>query len=156
MALKRGQTPLLGGMLSVALSVGSRPPGVTWHSALRSPDFPPPMHPQVNRERSPDRLGAKPTRQRPPGQGPILSTARRGHRLVKRPGKNAIVTPLFFSTRTPSAHAPDQPAQNTGNQRPALRQRLATPGAPAGAGTDRYLGAIPEVAGSRLPVCLRR
>ena len=32
----------LGGLLSVALSVGSRPPGVTWHSALWSPDFPPP------------------------------------------------------------------------------------------------------------------
>ena len=27
--------------LSVALSVGSRPPGVTWHPALWSPDFPP-------------------------------------------------------------------------------------------------------------------
>ena len=32
----------VGGMFSVALSVGSRPPGVTWHPALRSPDFPPP------------------------------------------------------------------------------------------------------------------
>ena len=31
----------LGGIFSAALSVGSRPPGVTWHSALRSPDFPP-------------------------------------------------------------------------------------------------------------------
>ena len=31
----------LGGFLSVALAVGSRPPGVTWHSALWSPDFPP-------------------------------------------------------------------------------------------------------------------
>ena len=30
----------LGGMFSVALSVGSHPPGVTWHPALRSPDFP--------------------------------------------------------------------------------------------------------------------
>ncbi len=29
-------------MFSVALSVGSRPPGVTWHPALWSPDFPPP------------------------------------------------------------------------------------------------------------------
>ena len=29
-----------GGLLSVALSVGSRPPGVTWHLALWSPDFP--------------------------------------------------------------------------------------------------------------------
>jgi hypothetical protein len=31
----------LGGMFSVALSVGSRRPGVTWHPALWSPDFPP-------------------------------------------------------------------------------------------------------------------
>ena len=29
-----------GGILSVALSVGSRLPGVTWHLALWSPDFP--------------------------------------------------------------------------------------------------------------------
>jgi len=29
-----------GGMLSVALAVGSRPPGVTWRPALWSPDFP--------------------------------------------------------------------------------------------------------------------
>jgi hypothetical protein len=32
---------VLGGLLSVALSVGSRPPGVTWHLIRRSPDFPP-------------------------------------------------------------------------------------------------------------------
>ncbi len=32
----------LGGVFSVALSVGSRPPGVTWRRAMRSPDFPPP------------------------------------------------------------------------------------------------------------------
>ena len=30
----------LGGLLSAALAVGSRRPGVTWHSALWSPDFP--------------------------------------------------------------------------------------------------------------------
>ena len=29
-----------GGLLSAALSVGSHPPGVTWHPALWSPDFP--------------------------------------------------------------------------------------------------------------------
>ena len=34
-------SPAIGGLFSVALSVGSRPPGVTWHPALRSPDFPP-------------------------------------------------------------------------------------------------------------------
>src|SRR5258708_37366755 len=32
----------LGGLFSVALSVGSRPPGVTWHLIRRSPAFPPP------------------------------------------------------------------------------------------------------------------
>ena len=31
----------IGGLLSVALAVGLRPPGVTWHHALWSPDFPP-------------------------------------------------------------------------------------------------------------------
>jgi len=32
---------VLGGLFSVALSVGSRLPGVTWHLIRRSPDFPP-------------------------------------------------------------------------------------------------------------------
>ncbi len=31
---------LYGGLLSAALSMGSRPPGVTWHLVLWSPDFP--------------------------------------------------------------------------------------------------------------------
>jgi hypothetical protein len=31
----------IGGVFSVALSVGSRLPGVTWHPVLWSPDFPP-------------------------------------------------------------------------------------------------------------------
>src|SRR5690606_32110985 len=35
-------TCVLRRLFSVALSVGSRLPGVTWHSALWSPDFPPP------------------------------------------------------------------------------------------------------------------
>ena len=30
----------IGGLLSAALAVGFRPPGVTWHSTLWSPDFP--------------------------------------------------------------------------------------------------------------------
>ena len=36
-----GMSRPLGGLLSVALSVDLRPPGVTWRSALWSPDFPP-------------------------------------------------------------------------------------------------------------------
>ena len=34
----------LGGLLSAALVVGSRPPAVSWHPARWSPDFPPPAH----------------------------------------------------------------------------------------------------------------
>jgi hypothetical protein len=30
----------IGGLLSAALAVGFRLPGVTWHSTLWSPDFP--------------------------------------------------------------------------------------------------------------------
>ncbi len=45
-----------GGIFSVALSVGSRPPGVTWHPARRSPDFPP----GASTERLPGRLRGEP------------------------------------------------------------------------------------------------
>jgi len=42
--------PLLaGGLFSVALSVGSRLPGVTWHPAQWSPDFPPGLLPATAR-----------------------------------------------------------------------------------------------------------
>ena len=44
----------LGGLFSVALSVGSRPPGVTWHLIRRSPDFPPPR--SMSEQRLPGRL----------------------------------------------------------------------------------------------------
>ena len=43
--------------LSVALSVGSRPPGVTWHRALWSPDFPPRL--RLPTQRLPGRLLAR-------------------------------------------------------------------------------------------------
>ena len=44
-------------LFSVALSVGSRLPGITWHFALWSPDFPPP--PNSHRgQRLSDRLSA--------------------------------------------------------------------------------------------------
>ena len=45
----------LGGLFSAALSVGSRPPGVTWHFTLRSPDFPPPL----TRRRLPSQLATR-------------------------------------------------------------------------------------------------
>ena len=49
------QRSCLGGIFSVALSVGSRPPGVTWRFTLWSPDFPP----HLAEERSPSRLNCK-------------------------------------------------------------------------------------------------
>jgi hypothetical protein len=48
--------PVRGGILSVALAVGSRLPGVTWHPALWSPDFPPRIEPKFNSGRLPGRL----------------------------------------------------------------------------------------------------
>jgi len=39
----------IGGLLSAALVVGSRRPGVTWHPAHWSPDFPPPHLSKSNR-----------------------------------------------------------------------------------------------------------
>ena len=41
----------LGGLFSAALSVGSHLPGVTWHSVLWSPDFPPQTAETVWRDR---------------------------------------------------------------------------------------------------------
>ena len=52
---RRAPCGTTGGIFSVALSVGSRPPGVTWHPARRSPDFPPGRQAA---ERSPARLWA--------------------------------------------------------------------------------------------------
>ena len=45
-----------GGIFSVALSVGSRPPGVTWRPVLWSPDFPPRPSMTARPERLPGQL----------------------------------------------------------------------------------------------------
>lgn len=42
---------VIGGLLSVALVVGLRRPGVTWHPALWSPDFPPFRNSRMKTER---------------------------------------------------------------------------------------------------------
>ena len=59
----RRRTDAIGGLLSVALSVGSRRPGVTWPLALWSPDFPRP--PNGDRDRLADstpQIKARPCR----------------------------------------------------------------------------------------------
>lgn len=45
---------VIGGLLSAALVVGLRPPGVTWHPALWSPDFPPLRQSPEGHQRSSD------------------------------------------------------------------------------------------------------
>src|SRR5690606_14562612 len=81
-----------GGLLSVALSVGSRPPGVTWRSALWSPDFPP----SLARERLPGQLRAAPYKVFPAtasciipvaGPVPIHTTGSFYHRRSLRRGR---------------------------------------------------------------------
>ena len=62
--------PPFGGLFSVALAVGLRRPGVTWHSALWSPDFP--------------RRGC-------PRRG-CLGRLRRGHCLTAGPGRQTAPT----------------------------------------------------------------
>jgi len=62
-----------GGIFSVALSVGSRPPGVTWHPALWSPDFPPRGSANAATKRLPGRLPQ-----------PFSPTRARIHRKRKR------------------------------------------------------------------------
>ena len=57
-----------GGVFSVALSIGSRRPGVTWHPALRSPDFPPLGHANVVGQRLSGQLQA------PLYQSPLISS----------------------------------------------------------------------------------
>jgi len=60
-----------GGIFSVALSVGSRPPGITWHPALWSPDFPPYASPKAGTGRLPGQL-----------QAPFWPTRLQNHRIV--------------------------------------------------------------------------
>ncbi len=54
-----------GGIFSVALSVGSRRPGIIWHLALWSPDFPP-------RPTGPERLSGQLPRAHYNSQGALL------------------------------------------------------------------------------------
>ncbi len=72
-----------GGLLSVALSVGLRPPGVTWRPALWSPDFPHRTAPATTGQRMraarlPSRLPLRPYADSTPSSSLTLCIARTG------------------------------------------------------------------------------
>ena len=77
----------IGGLLSVALSVGSRRPGVTWHRALWSPDFP--RHPKMTRLSGRLRLGiVRGSGNRESGVG--SRDSRFARKLLLRVGSDAV------------------------------------------------------------------
>ncbi len=59
---ERAQGFARGSLFSVALSIGSRRPGITWHPALRSPDFPPHTYPRARSVRPRPRAVTAPSR----------------------------------------------------------------------------------------------
>lgn len=112
--------------LSVALSVGSRRPGVTWHRALRSPDFPRHRPPEGSGDATvwpalPGRIVARASRQRirgrrsrraakrrrPPREGPRMPprTRQRTGRARRGPehrcGSRTLAVPALLSRDKP-------------------------------------------------------
>lgn len=83
-------TEVLRRLFSVALSVGSRLPGVTWHFALWSPDFPPSLFANKKRQRLSDRLSG--------GQSTWLNRCLQAERLASTgPSPSAEpYSPEFF------------------------------------------------------------
>ncbi len=82
-----------GGLLSVALSLASRPVGVTHHLILRSPDFPPAACPKARDRRPPGPLSIPVNVRREAAackRRNILAAKRWGPRRAGRPGLEAL------------------------------------------------------------------
>ena len=84
-----------GGIFSVALSVGSRPPGVTWHPALWSPDFPPRV---LRHTATACPAPAREHHAATAGRDAITATSRLTRAVLETPG-----TPLRMDARWPTA-----------------------------------------------------
>lgn len=84
-------TEALRRLFSVALSVGSRLPGVTWHFALWSPDFPPSLFANKKRQRLSDRLSGS--------QSTLLNRCLQAESLASTGPTNLqmLYAPEFFS-----------------------------------------------------------
>ena len=114
---RQGEPDAIGGLLSVALSVGSRRPGVTWPLALRSPDFPP--SPSGDRDRLAD-SAVHPRPSRPGRQAPqsfVISRARRYIRFFFSPVILAA-RPAACFTGNSSSKTPSRPSTSTDSLSP--------------------------------------
>jgi hypothetical protein len=91
----------LGGLLSVALSVDSRPPGVTWRLALGARTF---LHPCKQEQRLSGRLGAHDTEAGPTLRAYLRSIAwlARINRCVFRRSTWRRPSPLAMATAHPT------------------------------------------------------
>jgi len=84
-----------GGIFSVALSVGSRPPGITWHPVRRSPDFPP----ETDAETSARAIAW-------PAPGATIDQASRRHK-PEQPISRLLKKPANPWAYDPSTHSPN-------------------------------------------------
>ena len=108
----------IGGLFSVALSVGLRRPGVTWHPALWSPDFPRRARarrdclagspPEYSRSRTEDRAGAERRERRRVPADPRRTDARapslRPSSARRQPATRSIAAMLRSTSASVVAH----------------------------------------------------
>jgi len=115
--LPRGPQNPRGGLLSVALSLASRPVGVTHHCVLGSPDFPPARSyseplaatPFTSGRRSSDRLPSRLTIARKPQAGKGANAQRNGIHFVHRRSRGGTggtrrLTQTRMATRLKKEH----------------------------------------------------
>ena len=116
-----------GGLLSVALSLASRPVGVTHHRVLRSPDFPPagPFPGPIWQPERPDRRPSGPLRGRSGPVSRVLYLSDKGRTGDGHLSRKPIARPLKRSTRKSIAGRTDP------RERPAERIQPAYPLLPA-------------------------
>jgi len=129
-----------GGLFSVALSVGSRRPGVTWHCALWSPDFP--RNACTPRDHPADSLGIVPRRPEHRGPCSLLAEPVRSRARRAREGLGRALARAREGVEQESACAsPNERASASDLTRPRSGRphssRLLTPFPPQRAASPR-------------------
>jgi hypothetical protein len=118
----------IGGIFSVALSVDSRPPGVTWHPALRSPDFPPsPRTASATVRPTPSREVYRGGAPALPGRGCGLGESVRTAQTI-RPASTSFIVAVSIAVRPDPSPGPDP----IGRVHSSCRRSGAPPGPPPG------------------------